>query len=46
MLGILDFRSVDYYKIEQGILQEKFSEYYRFESADVTFGPKGNNTLI
>ena len=35
MLGILDFRSLGYYKIKQGILQQKFSKYYRFESADV-----------
>ena len=32
--GILDLRSMGYYKIRQGILQYKFSKYYRFESAD------------
>ena len=34
MLGILDLRSVGYYKIKQGILQQNMSKYYRFESAD------------
>ena len=34
MLGILDFRLVGYYKINQGILQQNLSRYYRFESAD------------
>ena len=34
MLGILDLRSVGYYKIKQGILQKKLSKYYRFEWAD------------
>ena len=33
MLGILDLRSIDYYKIKQGILQQNLSKYYRFESA-------------
>ena len=35
MLGILDLRSVGYYKIKQGILQQNLSWYYRFELADV-----------
>ena len=35
MLGILDLRSVGYYKIRQGILQQNVSKSYRFESADV-----------
>ena len=34
MLGILDVRSIGYYKIKQGILQQNLSTYYRFESAD------------
>ena len=34
MLGILDLRSFDYYRIKQGILQQHLSKYYRFESAD------------
>ena len=32
MLGILDLRSIGYYKITQGILQKKLSKYYRFRS--------------
>ena len=31
MLGILDLRSLGYYKIMQGILQQNFSKYYKFE---------------
>ena len=34
MLGIVDLRSLGYYKINQGILQQNLSEYYRFERAD------------
>ena len=34
MPGILDLRSVGYYKIKQGILHQNLSTYYRFESAD------------
>ena len=34
MLGILDLRSMGYYKIKQGILQQNLSKYYMFESAD------------
>ena len=34
MLGILDLRSVGYYKIKQGVLQQNLGTYYRFESAD------------
>ena len=34
MLGIVDLRSLGYYKIKQGILQQKPSKYYRFERAD------------
>ena len=30
MLGILDFISVGYYKIKQGILQQNLSKYYTF----------------
>ena len=33
-LGILDLRSLGYYKIKQGILQQKLSRLYKFESAD------------
>ena len=35
MLEILDLRSIGYYKIKQGILQQHLSKYYRFESADI-----------
>ena len=34
VLGILDLRSLGYYKIKQGILQQNLSKYYRFEKAD------------
>ena len=37
MLGILDLRSMGYYKIQQGILQQNLSKYYRFESADTLY---------
>ena len=32
-LGILDLRSLGYYKIEQGVIQQKLSRFYNFESA-------------
>ena len=35
MLGILDLRSVGYYKMKQGTLQQNLSKYYRFESSDI-----------
>ena len=34
VLGILDLRSLCYYNIKQGILQQKLSNYYRFKKAD------------
>ena len=34
MIGIVDLRSLGYYKIKQGILQQKPSKYYRFERAE------------
>ena len=34
MLGIVDLRSLGYYKIKQGILQQNLSKYYRCERAD------------
>ena len=34
IFGMLDFRSLGYYKIKQGILQQHFSKYYKFERAD------------
>ena len=36
MLGILDLRSLGYYKIKQGILQQNLSKYYKFEKADTS----------
>ena len=33
MIGIVDIRSLGYYKIKQGILQQNLSRYYRFEEA-------------
>ena len=34
MLGILDLRSLGYYKIKQGILQQNLSKHYRSKKAD------------
>ena len=31
MIGIVEFRSLGYYKTKQGILQQNLSKYYRFE---------------
>ena len=33
-LGILDLRSLGYYKIKQGVIQQKLSRFYEFESVD------------
>ena len=33
-LGILDLRSLGYYKIKQGVLQQNLGRYYEFESAE------------
>ena len=33
MIGIVDIRSLGYYKIKQGILQQNLSRYYKFEEA-------------
>ena len=33
MIGIIDLRSLWYYKIKQGILQQNLRRYYRFEEA-------------
>ena len=35
MLGILDLRMIEYYKIKEGILQQNLSNYCIFESADI-----------
>ena len=32
MLGILDLRSLGYYNIKQGVLQQNLSKCYHFES--------------
>ena len=34
MIRIIDLRSLGYYKIKQGILQQNLSRYYRFEKAE------------
>ena len=34
IIGILDLRSLGYYKIKQGIWQQNLSRYYRFEKAE------------
>ena len=33
-IGILDLRSLEYYKIKQGVLQLNLDEYYQFEEAN------------
>ena len=34
MIGIVDIKSLGYYKIKQGILKQNLSRYYRFEEAN------------
>ena len=34
MLGIVELRSLGYYKIKQGILQQNLGKYYKFKRAD------------
>ena len=34
MVGIINLRSLGYYKIKQGILQENLNRYYKFEKAE------------
>ena len=34
MIGILDVRSLGYYKIKQGVLQQNLNKYYHFEEAN------------
>ena len=34
VLGILDLRSLGYYKIKQGVLQQNLSKCYHFESVE------------
>ena len=33
-IEILDLRSLGYYKIKQGVLQQNLSRYYKFESEE------------
>ena len=33
-LGILDLRALGYYKIQQGVIQQKLNRFYNFESAE------------
>ena len=33
-IGILDLRSLEYYKIKQGVLQQNLNKYYHFEKVD------------
>ena len=33
MLGVIDLRSLGYYKIKQGVLQQNFNHMYHFETA-------------
>ena len=35
VVGILDSKSLGYYKIKQGILQQNLSKYYRLTKADI-----------
>ena len=44
MLGILDLRSLGYYKIKQGVLQQNLSKCYHFESAEKLY--EEFNTLV
>ena len=34
MIGIMDIRSLGYYKIKQGLLQQNLSKYYKFKKAE------------
>ena len=34
MIGIMDVRSLGYYNIKQGILQQNLSKYYKFKKAE------------
>ena len=47
IIRIVDLRSLGYYKIKEGILQQKLSRYYRFERAETLckYINKFKNTL-
>ena len=34
MIGVIELRSLGYYKFKQGILQQSLSRYYKFEKAE------------
>ena len=34
VIGVVDLRLLGYYKINQGILQQNLSRYYKFETAE------------
>ena len=34
-IGILDLRSLGYYKVKQGVLQQNLDKYYQFEEVDI-----------
>ena len=46
-IGILDLRSLGYHKMQQGVLQQNLSKFYKFESAENVFNQFNNliNTL-
>ena len=46
-IGILDLRSLGYYKIQQGVLQQNLSKFYKFKSAESVCNQFNNliNTL-
>ena len=44
-LGILDLGSLGYYKIKQGVIQQKLTRYYELESADKVY-MQFNNSII
>ena len=44
MLGVLDLRSLGYFKIRQGVMQKNLSKCYHFESAERLCGEF--NTLV
>ena len=44
MVGILDLRSLRYYKIKQGVLQQNLSKCYHFESTEKLCGEF--NTMV
>ena len=35
VVGIVDVRSLGYYKVKQGVLQQNLSKQYHFESANI-----------